>query len=56
MVYILIEDRISLFSIQPGPFMQPISLTFCYLIMVINLGKVFDKNNVHTDLTIYIAN
>lgn len=56
MVYIFTEDRISLFSTQPGPFIQPISLTFCYLIMVINLGKVFDKNNVHTDLTICIAN
>lgn len=56
MIYTLIEDRIPLFSTLPGPFMQPISLTLCYLIMVINLGKVFDKNNVHTDLTICIAN
>lgn len=55
-VYVLIEDRSLFFPTQPGPFTQPTSLTFCYLIMVINLGKVFDKNNVHTDLTICIAN
>lgn len=50
------KDGNSLIHSQPSPFTHPIYLTFCYLIMVINLGKVFDKNNVHTDLTICIAN
>ena len=55
-VCVLTEDRSLFFPTQPGPLMQPTSLTFCYLIMAINLGKVFGKNNVHTDLTICIAN